>query len=134
MSKSSFAGSNIYRVKKHNLRAILLTFLHNDSSSRSRLAEETGLSNTTITNLTAELIDQGIIVEIDTLPVSDEQPRRSVGRPRRMLQLVPNARYVVGVHIGIGMFRVAVANLHAEIIKNRMSSWRSPWWAFPGCN
>ena len=122
MSKSSFAGSNIYRVKKHNLRAILLTFLHNDSSSRSRLAEETGLSNTTITNLTAELIDQGIIVEIDTLPVSDEQPRRSVGRPRRMLQLVPNARYVVGVHIGIGMFRVAVANLHAEIIKNRMSS------------
>ena len=53
MSNSSFAGSNIHRVKKHNLRAILLTFLHSDSISRSQLAEQTGLSNTTITNLTA---------------------------------------------------------------------------------
>ena len=42
--------------------------------------------------------------------------RRRVGRPQRMLHLVPNARYVVGVHIGIGLFRVAVANIHAEIV------------------
>ena len=120
MSKSSFAGSNIYRVKKHNLRAILLTFLHNDSISRSQLAEQTGLSNTTITNLTSELIDQGIIYEIDYLDKDDREIRRRVGRPRRMLRLVPDARYVVGVHIGIGIFRVAVANLYADIIFNKM--------------
>jgi glucokinase-like ROK family protein len=120
MSKSSFTGSNIFRVKKHNLRAILLTFLHHYAISRSQLAEETGLSNTTITNLTAELIAQGMIVEVDSMDTNGGQARRRVGRPRRMLQLVPDARFVVGVHIGIGMFRVAVANLHAEIVHNKM--------------
>ncbi len=120
MNKSPFAGSNIHRVKKHNLRAILLTFLHNDLISRSQLAEFTGLSNTTITNLAAELIDQDIVVEVDSLDKSLAKTRRRVGRPQRMLQLIPDARFVVGVHIGIGMFRVAVANLHAEIVFNKM--------------
>ena len=122
MSRSHFAGSNILRVKKHNMRAILLTFLHSGSISRSELAKQTNLSNTTITNLTAELIEQGIIVEKRTPSVNEQHLRRSVGRPRRMLELVPNARYVVGVHIGIGMFRVAVTNLHAEIVHNKMLS------------
>lgn len=121
MSKSTFAGSNIYGVKKHNLRAILLTFLHSGSISRSQLAEQTNLSHTTITNLTAELIEQGIIVETNAAKLDDEPARRRVGRPRRMLQLLPDARYVVGVHIGIGMFRVAVTDLYAGIIHNKMS-------------
>lgn len=119
MSKSPFAGSNIYRVKEHNLRAILLAFLHTKSISRVQLAEKTNLSNTTITNLTAELIEQEIIFETSPSESVDEPLRRRVGRPRRMLQLLPNARYVVGIHIGIGMFRVAVTNLYAEIIYNK---------------
>ncbi len=123
MHKSKFVGSNILRVKKHNMRAILLTFLHSSSISRSELAKQTNLSNTTITNLTAELLEQGIIREKSTPPTEDIQPPRSVGRPQRMLQLVPNARYVVGVHVGIGMFRVAITNLHAELICNKMMSY-----------
>lgn len=122
MSKSTFAGSNILRVKKHNMRAILLTFLHSGSISRVQLAKQISLSNTTITNLVAELIEQGIIVEISAPTTEDKQLRRSVGRPRRMLQLVPDARYVVGVHVGVGMFRVAITNLHADLICNKMMS------------
>ena len=123
MSRSPFAGSNILGVKKHNLRAVLLTFLHSGAISRVQLAEQTSLSNTTITNLTAELIEQGIIVERGApSSIAASKTRRSVGRPRRMLQLVPNARYVVGVHIGIGMFRVAITDLYTEIIHNKMSS------------
>ncbi len=122
MSNSTFAGSNILRVKKHNMRAILLTFLHSGSLSRVQLANHTSLSNTTITNLIAELIEQGIVVEKSAPATEDNQPRRGVGRPRRMLQLVPDARYVIGVHVGIGMFRVAITNLHAELICNKMTS------------
>ena len=123
MNNLSLVGSNSYSVRRHNLRAVLLTFLHRGLISRVQLAEETNLSNTTITNLIAELIDQGIIVEKEkTADPLDKQPRRGVGRPRRMLELVPDARYVVGVHIGIGMFRVAVTNLNAEIIYNKMTT------------
>ena len=106
-------GSNINLVKSHNLRAILLSLLHDSHASRAELAEKLSLSNTTITNLTAELLDQGLIVEEH---VEASEKRRSVGRPRRMLRLDPSARYAIGVHIGVGLFRVAITNLFAEII------------------
>jgi len=37
-----------------------------------------------------------------------------------MLRLIPDARYAIGVHIGIGIFRIAVTNLFAEIVSSRM--------------
>ena len=39
-----------------------------------------------------------------------------------MLRLVPSARYAVGVHIGVGIFRVAITNLIAEIIYNEIAT------------
>lgn len=117
----TFSGNNVLDVKQHNLRAILRTLLHHGPLSRVQLAEQTTLSNTTITNLTAELLELEIIREEDA-PAREAAPkRRGVGRPRRMLQLAPGARYVVGVHIGIGIFRVAITNLRAEIIHNNIA-------------
>jgi predicted NBD/HSP70 family sugar kinase len=119
MNPRSILGSNLNLVKVHNRQAILLNFLYNERLSRVELARQISLSTTTITNLTAELLEDGIIVEEkSTKPVADQ---RRVGRPREMLRLVPDARFAVGVHIGIGLFRVAVANLHAKIIHNNIS-------------
>lgn len=113
-----FLGSNTVNVKAHNMQAVLLSLLTSVDSeekqplSRIQLARKTQLSSTTITNLVAELIEQGIVIE-DKTACEDEQ--RPVGRPRTGLSLVPNARYVVGVHIGVGLYRVALMNLRAEI-------------------
>ena len=120
MKSPSFLGSNINLIKAHNLRAILLSLLNNEVISRVEIARQTELSTTTITNLTAELLEEGIILEQESF--QEIETRRRVGRPRTMLRLVPDARYAVGVHIGIGLFRVAIANLHAEILHNNMSS------------
>ena len=120
MKSPSFLGSNINFVKAHNLRAILLSLLHNETISRVELAKQTELSTTTITNLTAELLKEGIILEQES--VQESSTRRRVGRPRTMLRLDPDARYAVGVHVGIGLYRVAIANLHAKIIHNSISS------------
>jgi len=117
MNSQKFLGSNISEVKTHNMEAILLSFLLNHYLSRVELAQNTGLSNTTITNLTAELLDQGIIVEED---IPSHSVKRKVGRPRTQLRLVPDARYSIGVHIGIGLYRVAVTNLNAKIITNNL--------------
>lgn len=111
-------GSNINLVKSHNMQAILLSLLHEGQVSRVELAENLSLSNTTITNLTSELIEQGIILEIHGETREIDRP---VGRPRRMLQLEPSARYAVGVHIGVGIFRVAITNLCADIISSEIS-------------
>lgn len=118
MEQPTFAGSNINQVKTHNLQALLLILLHHAHISRVELARQTALSSTTITNLTSELLAEGIIVEEDSPQPSEV---RRVGRPRTMLRLVPDARYAVGVHIGIGLLRVAVTNLHAEMVHNRIA-------------
>ena len=115
---STSKGRNQNVVKAHNLSAILLRLLRSEVVSRVELAKELSLSNTTITNLTAELLEDGIIAEEE---VESSAKRMRVGRPRRMLRLIPSARFAIGVHIGVGMFRVAVTNLLAKIVANRTS-------------
>lgn len=104
-------GSSNSTIKSHNLRAILLTLLRQGQISRVRLAQLTGLSTTTITNLVTELLEQGIVVEegFEQLPI-----RRGVGRPRTALRLVPESQYAVGIHIGVGRVRVAATDLLAR--------------------
>lgn len=119
MTEQTYLGSNINLVKAHNLQAILLSLLHEAQLSRVQLARKTQLSTTTITNLIAELLDQGIVSEEN--PPSSSEPR-PVGRPRTGLRLVPDARYALGVHIGIGLYRIAIANLYAEMLHSRIEN------------
>ena len=97
---------------------ILLSLLNEPSLSRVQLAKKTNLSNTTITKIISELINQGIVFEDEDneLELGEIRP---VGRPRTRIQIEPNARFVVGIHIGVGIFRVAVANLHDELLANQ---------------
>lgn len=106
--RQSLAGNSASSIKAHNLRTILYILLWHAPISRARIAELTGLSTTTATNLISELIEHGIVVEN-----SEEQlvETRGVGRPRVALRLVPEARYAVGVHIGVGSVVVAVTDL-----------------------
>jgi glucokinase-like ROK family protein len=117
MAEPSYLGSNINLVKAHNLQALLLSLLHEGDLSRVELAKRTYLSTTTITNLTAELIEAQIISEnLKPNYSASQSPARSVGRPRTLLHLVPEARFAIGIHVGIGLFRVALVNLFDEMI------------------
>jgi len=113
------SGSNLAWVKSHNLQAILMGLHEEGQISRAGLAKRTSLSSAAVTNLVNELIDDGIIAEVEPTS-SDVDEKRAVGRPQRMLELIPRARYAIGVHIGIGLFRVAITDLHAEIVDNRI--------------
>ncbi len=117
MSQANLQGSNINLVKQHNLQVILLSLLYEPVLSRVQLAEQTNLSNTTITHLIAELINQGVVSEVISRDV-DKDELRPVGRPRTGISIQPNARFVIGIHIGVGIFRVGLTNLRAEIISN----------------
>jgi glucokinase-like ROK family protein len=116
----SFLGSNIALVKAHNIRAILLSLLYEGGLSRVQLAKKTSLSSTTITNLISELLEQKIVAEEDEAEVNGP---RSVGRPQTALRLVPDARYAVGVHMDVGVYRVAITNLYAEIILSEIETY-----------
>ncbi len=111
-TRRTLIGSSSSSIKSHNLRAILLILLWHKQVSRVRIAELTGLSTTTVTNLIAELLEAGIVTESGAETASTGT--RSVGRPRVALRLVPEARYGIGVHVGVGSVRVAITDLFAR--------------------
>lgn len=114
--RGTLTGRNIVAVKSHNLSTILLTLLSREPISRASLAQLTGLSSTAVTNLVAELVDEGIVMEDGPEEIAD---RRGAGRRRTALRLVPSARHAVAVHIDVGRVRVAVSDLRAQLLVSR---------------
>ena len=115
MFRRSATGANGSSVRARNISAILLTLLHNDGVSRVQLANQIGVSTTTITKLATDLIEQGLVVEEGNI-ASDQ---RSVGRPRKALFLVPTARYALAIHINVGYVRLAITDLQGEALHIR---------------
>jgi predicted NBD/HSP70 family sugar kinase len=113
------SGSNGSTIKSNNIRAILMTLLRYEAVSRVRLAQMTGVSPTTITNLTNELLEQGVIAEEDTGKRRMLGLRRRAGRPQTGLRLVPNARFVVAVHIDVDAVYITVSDLFAQPVVRR---------------
>ena len=62
--------------------------------SRVEISERTLLSGTTVSAITAALIDEGLIEAHPHRSRADEGQR---GRPRVLLDLIPDAAYVVGI-------------------------------------
>lgn len=111
-------GRSIGNVKAHNLRAVLLTLLYDGPTARVQLAQRTGLSTTTMTNLVGELLAQGIVSEAGR-EIPDEgreaNGRHSSGRPATLIQIVPAARCAVGIHFGVDTLRAGVTDLFGNL-------------------
>ncbi len=109
------SGSSSSTIRRRNISSVLAALLQFRRISRIQLARLTGLSPTTITNLIADLVEQGIVA-----PDDQESPRpvgrRGVGRPQTALHLVPDARFAVGIHFDVGCVRVAVTDLLGHVV------------------
>ena len=106
----STSGSNISHVKHHNKLAILQTLLH-APMSRVELAQALSVSSMTATNLVRELTAEGLVATFA------EPTPKGVGRPRTTLCIQADARFVIGVQIGVGVYWICVANLVGEIVE-----------------
>ncbi|WP_195953212.1 ROK family transcriptional regulator [Clostridium saudiense] len=101
-------------MKQLNVSAVLKVIRDNGSLSRADVAKITGLTPASVTNITKMLIEDEYLVECKV-------GQSSGGRPPIMLELNPNARYVIGISIGVGMIDVVITNLSAEIILKKSS-------------
>jgi glucokinase-like ROK family protein len=113
MVDTNFSGQKNALMKEHNIRVIQLNLLYEGSLSRIQLAQKTSLSATTITNLVDELIEKGIVSECITPRLSS---KRKVGRPQLGLCLVKDARFSLGVHMRMDVYRIAILNLLGEVV------------------
>jgi predicted NBD/HSP70 family sugar kinase len=87
-------------------RAVLLRALYfHGPASRQDLARLTGLSAATVSNVTAELLAEGVLVDAG-------QVDSDGGRPRVLLRVNPEFGYVIGVDVGETWVHVELFDLN----------------------
>jgi len=103
-------GTNFHALGGFNQTVILDTIRRaRDGVSRVEIAERTGLSAQTVSNVSRRLLDAGMIREAG-------QQILGVGKPRTILQLVPSGRYAIGVHIDPAVITYVVLDLDGRIV------------------
>ncbi len=92
-----FKGQNSQIIKEHNQSTVLKTLWYYSDLPRIEIAERTGLTRATITNLVQELIDLGIVRENG---IKEHHNSMVTGRKRVSISLNPEMGYVLGVNLG----------------------------------
>ncbi|HEY1722018.1 MAG TPA: ROK family transcriptional regulator [Magnetospirillaceae bacterium] len=89
--------------------------------ARVEISDRTQLSPTTVSAITAALLDDALIVPraIDSVRDAKDAAKDGVGRgrPRVMLELNPDAAFVVGVKLAPDQITVATTNFRADVLK-----------------
>jgi predicted NBD/HSP70 family sugar kinase len=104
-------GTNLPRIADYNQAVILNAVRHApDGLSRVELAELTGLSAQSVSNITRRLLDRELITEAGTrLPAGR-------GKPRTLLRLHPTGHYAIGVHVDPTVTTVALLDLVGDVV------------------
>ncbi|MEU8034245.1 ROK family transcriptional regulator [Streptomyces sp. NPDC049099] len=97
------------RLRSTNERLLLDRLRTLGAASRAQLARETGLSKPTVSSALASLETAGLVHEVGT-----HAPER--GRTAVLYAPDPAAGYALGVDIGRGWLRVAVADLDGTVV------------------
>ncbi len=96
------------QTKQHNRDLVLKTFFDNQSISRAEIARSTKLTRATVSDMVANLIDEGLVNEVGV--------GSSIGgRSPILLSLIPDSRYLIGLNLAQDKFIAAVVNLRGEI-------------------
>jgi predicted NBD/HSP70 family sugar kinase len=85
--------------------------------ARTEIAERLGLNRSTVTSIVADLIDDGIVHELDTTPAG----ARARGRPRVLVGCNPDAASVLGVQIGARNARVVLADATGHVVNQTIT-------------
>lgn len=89
-------GSNHQLLKQNNHTLIKKHIYRNSPISRVEIAQQLGLTTATITGMVNPMISAGFLRE--TTAPSEET--KGAGRPRMMLEFVPEAYYICGIDCG----------------------------------
>ena len=105
----SLSGTNLLKVKDYNVAVVLNLIRKYEPISRREIADRTGLSFQTVTNITHSLLRSGVIQEGLDL-------RGNGVRQSRSVQINPNAAYAVGIHIDRAKLALILTNFKARVL------------------
>lgn len=104
-------------ARVHNRSLVLQTLHGSGQQSRADVARSTGLTRVTVSDLVAELIDEGLVVELGRREVlTTESAQR--GKPAILLDIDRSAFHIIGIDLGdYSVFRGAVLDLGGRILE-----------------
>jgi predicted NBD/HSP70 family sugar kinase len=85
-----------------------------EAVARVDISTATGLSRGTVTAITADLIQEGLVIELEGAPEAGMPSQR--GRPRVLLSLNPDALRVVGVKVAPDTIAVSITNFIGDVV------------------
>jgi glucokinase-like ROK family protein len=95
-------------TKEHNRNLVLRTILEQDGISRAQISRVTGLTRTTVSEIVAGLMAEGLVRETG---VGSSRG----GKSPILLSLVADSRQVVGLDLGPSGFQGAIVDLRGRI-------------------
>jgi N-acetylglucosamine repressor len=95
-------------TKEHNRNLVLKTIFERDSISRAEIARVTSLTRTTVSDIVADLLEEGLVSEIGV-------GSSLGGKSPILLSLVDDSRYLIGLDLARNQFRGAIVNLRGKI-------------------
>lgn len=104
------------QIRLENRRLIINYLRVHAPIARIDIGKALNLSPATVTAITSELSKDDRIVEIPT--VTDKEVIR--GRPRVLIDLAPNAYFVIGLKISIGELRLTLGNHKGALVKEEI--------------
>lgn len=96
-------------LRRVNRAAVLRRLFLEGPLNRVVLAQLTGLSSGSVTNVTSALIDEGLVSEVG-------REESDGGRPRVMLQVNPSFGTVVGIEVGETRIRVELFDMAMRVV------------------
>jgi glucokinase-like ROK family protein len=97
------------RTKEHNIRLVLRTIYNQDETSRAEISRATKLTKTTVSNIVAGLIQDGLVTETGI-------GTSNGGKPPILIRVVDDARHFIGLDLANSEFRGATVNMRGDII------------------
>jgi glucokinase-like ROK family protein len=98
------------QTKVHNRNLVLHTIINNESVSRAEIARITSLTKTTVSDIVADLLEEGLIAEIGV-------GESLGGKNPILLSLLPDSRCLLGLDLAHNQFQGAIVNLRGQIQK-----------------
>jgi len=110
------------QIRRQNRSIVLQALRRNGPMARIDLGQMTRLSPATVTAITSDLLDQELILSLESEEPKTHQAR---GRPRTLLKLNPDAAFTICVRLSVNNIDLALVTFAGEVTRDKRSHFDS---------